>query len=211
VRSSSSELLALDLDGTLIDPRPRQVAVAAALLEDRGAAPLDEDAFWDAKRAGATTGAALEVLGYPEPLPREVAAAWRERVEEPRWQRLDRPFQGVGELLADLRAGGWELALLTARRRPAGPVDLVRRLGWSDRIGETVVVDPARSSEEKAAWLREHAPRRFIGDTESDGEAARRAGVEFVAVATGQRSAEYLRERGFRVVPGLAAACEGLS
>jgi phosphoglycolate phosphatase-like HAD superfamily hydrolase len=65
-----------------------------------------------------------------------------------------------------------------------------------------VVVAPAAASVEKAAALRQLGAAGLIGDTESDLEAARAAGVACELVSTGQRDAAFLREHGAAAVHG---------
>lgn len=178
--------MALDLDGTLLDCRARQVAVAADL-----AGSLDEDAFWAAKRAGATTAAALAAQGAPD-----VSAAWIDQIEDERWLALDEPLPGAEAAIAELRRAGFDPVVLTARRHADRAAAQVERLG----LAAPVVVSPAAAKVEKAAALRELGAAGLIGDTESDLEAARAAGVPCELVSTGQRDEAFLRGHGAAAV-----------
>jgi phosphoglycolate phosphatase-like HAD superfamily hydrolase len=178
--------VALDLDGTLLDCRARQVAVAVHL-----AGSLDEDAFWAAKRGGATTAAALAAQGAPD-----VSAEWVEQIEDERWLALDLPLPGAEAALAELRRAGFDPVVLTARRHANRVAAQVERLG----LAPPVVVAPAAASVEKAAALRQVGAAGLIGDTESDLEAARAAGVPYELVSTGQRDAAFLRRHGAAAV-----------
>jgi phosphoglycolate phosphatase-like HAD superfamily hydrolase len=179
--------LALDLDGTLIDCRARQVAVAVHV-----AGPLDEDAFWSAKRSGATTADALAAQGANDPA--AIAAAWMEQVEEERWLVLDRPLPGAAEALASVRAGGLAPVVLTARRHADRVRRQVRRLGLD--VDRVAVVAPADAVAGKAHELARLGARGMIGDSETDLRAAVQAGVAFEAVGTGQRDPDFLRRHG---------------
>jgi phosphoglycolate phosphatase-like HAD superfamily hydrolase len=168
----------LDLDGTLLDARRRQVEVARSLVPD-----LDGEDFWARKREGATT---RELLGD------EAAAAWVAAVEEPQWLALDVLLPGVADALRDVEAG----FVLTARRDARAVREQVAR-----HIGLPVeVVDPFDAAAQKAAVLQQRAASVYIGDTESDAKAAQLAGVPFVAVSTGQRSERFLRAAGVEVI-----------
>jgi phosphoglycolate phosphatase-like HAD superfamily hydrolase len=203
-------VLALDLDGTLIDARVRQVGVAAeALIEVSGSdGRLDERRFWRLKRAGATTAGALEHLGYPPAVSAAVAARWLERIESDAWLERDRSLPGVRGAVAALHD---RVVVLTARRRPPGAARSIAAAGLDSLIDEVVVVDPANVVAEKARALRRLRPVAFIGDTDSDGRAAASAGVPFAAVSTGQRSASYLRAQGFEPARSLRIALGSLS
>ncbi|HWV86108.1 MAG TPA: HAD family hydrolase, partial [Capillimicrobium sp.] len=130
--------IALDLDGTLLDCRPRQVALAAA-LHGPG---LDEAAFWAAKREGATTRAALEALGVDGERAARLARRWAAEVEDDRWLALDAPLPGVAAALTALREAGRDAVVLTARRRADAVRRQVAATGLGALVGAVEVVDP---------------------------------------------------------------------
>lgn len=195
--------VALDLDGTLIDAKVRQVELARFHLGAFGV-ELDGEVLWAKKREGATTRAALEAMGYP--CAAEVAAGWARDIESREWLVRDAWLDGVPEVLGALRERGLKLKVVTARQDEAALREQVEALGVSALVDEVVVVDPRRTAIEKAAHLEGVA--LFVGDSESDAEAARLAGVPFVAVATGVRSRAFLERLGLTVEEGLAAALE---
>lgn len=201
-------MIALDLDGTLIDARLRQVGVAAQALAELAGESLDEERFWEAKRAGATTVEALEVLGHPADTAAEIGRLWAQRIESVDWLRQDRALAGVRQALAALR--GVRLAVLTARRSSEGARLSLTCAGLDDLVDELFVVDPKAAVAGKASILSGSGAAAFIGDTEADGEAARRADVRFRAVATGQRASAYLLARGYEPLPSLDAALDGV-
>jgi phosphoglycolate phosphatase-like HAD superfamily hydrolase len=202
------QLIALDLDGTLIDARPRQVGVASEALATFAGEILDEERFWQAKLAGASTVQALEALGHPSDMAAEVGRLWAQRIESLEWLRQDRALDGARQALEGLR--GTRIAVLTARRSSQGARLSLACAGLEDLVEELFVVDPMAAAAGKAGILSERRPAVFIGDTESDGEAARRAGVRFRAVATGQRSRAYLQSRGYDPLTSLHAALDGV-
>ncbi len=209
--STNRASLALDLDGTLIDPQPRQVAVMAALVEDNATVePLRPADFWSLKRDGLTTGEALERLGVERALAGELAARWSRAVEDVRWLRLDRLIPGVDETLAELVEAGTRPAILTARRHEDRVRDQVTSLGLLRWCNGVQVVSPESAAEQKAAALEALGSRGFVGDTESDATAAELAGVAFAAVTTGQRAGEFLRARGLPAFDSLADALRAL-
>jgi phosphoglycolate phosphatase-like HAD superfamily hydrolase len=204
-------VLALDLDGTLIDARVRQVGVAVEAVRWAGAGELDETRFWRAKRSGATTRGALHALGYDRDVAERAARRWGERIETEEWLARDRALPGVRGVLARLRAGGQELAVITARRNVAGAGMSLRAAGLHESVEHLHVVDPGSAASAKAAVLRQLGHPPFVGDTESDAEASRLAGSRFIAVATGQRSRGYLSRHGCTVMGTLAGAVRALA
>jgi phosphoglycolate phosphatase len=198
--------LALDLDGTLVDARARQVAVASHVLGEMGEAALEEDLFWALKRAGATTERALVKLGYPLRAAADIADSWRKEIEADRWLELDDALPGVLRVLQELRSRGVTITVLTARQRAEGAARSLEGAGLADLVDELHVVDPARAVAAKADLLARHVHVGFVGDTASDGEAAAAAGVPFVAVTSGQCCFGHLYSLGYRVVPTLREA-----
>lgn len=209
--STSRASLALDLDGTLIDPKPRQVAVMTALFEGEATMePVRPADFWSLKRDGLTTAEALERLGVERALAGKLALRWARSVEDLRWLRLDRLIPGVDETLGELAEAGTRPAILTARRHEDRVRDQVSSLGLLRWCDEVQVVSPESAVEQKAAELEALGSRGFVGDTESDARAAELAGVAFAGVTTGQRAGEFLRARGLPAFDSLADALRAL-
>jgi phosphoglycolate phosphatase-like HAD superfamily hydrolase len=192
----SRAVIALDVDGTLLDCRVRQVAVARATAP----AAFDERAFWSAKRTGAATEAALIAAGLAQQAAHQAAGAWRAVIEDDEWLALDGLLPSALTALDALAADRRPVALLTARRRREAVRRQLDRLGVLARVDALVVVDPVRPAAAKADHLRRLGARAFVGDTESDAAAAVRAGVPFVAVASGQRSRSFLEAQGIAPV-----------
>lgn len=203
-------LFAFDLDGTLIDARGRQVGVASEALAAVTGERLDAARFWRLKRGGATTLAALIRLGHGSELSGEVARRWAERVEDDDWLDRDRALPGAARVLKRLGSDGYRLVVLTARRRGDGAARSLRASGLAPLVDAIEVVDPRAVVTAKAKALARLAPAGFIGDTDTDGDAAARAGIPFAAVATGQRSPTYLAQRGYAPARSLSAAVHAL-
>jgi phosphoglycolate phosphatase-like HAD superfamily hydrolase len=175
---------------------------------------LDEARFWRLKRAGATTREALASLGARAAVAERAARRWGERIESDEWLSRDRALPGVARSLESLRRSDRGVAVLTARRRAVGAARSLEAAGLDRLIDELIVVDPADAATAKARELRRLQALVFVGDTESDGEAARRADVPFAAVSTGQRSPGFLSARGYephRSLRGALSAFRGLA
>jgi phosphoglycolate phosphatase-like HAD superfamily hydrolase len=188
--SPSRGTLALDLDGTLIDPRPRQVAALAALLGP--GLEIDGDRLWELKREGLTTLRALTRLGFDAETAASLSERWVATVEDPRRLGLDRLLPGVADALEGLAAVGTRPLILTARQDAERARDQVASLGLLRWCADISVVSPSSAAEEKAVQLVARSCRAFVGDTESDARAAELAGVDFAAVTSGQRSRQFL-------------------
>lgn len=178
--------LALDLDGTLISCAPRHQALMLHACRQDELPPDFIAAYWNAKREGASNLVALRRLGHPEPEAR--AAAWNRDIEHWPWLGFDRLLPGVESVL---RGGRFRIAVLTARREKFFLHQQLDRLALTDRIDELVVVSPATAAAAKGDALRKLRPLAFVGDTESDAEAARLADIPFLALNCGMRSATF--------------------
>jgi phosphoglycolate phosphatase len=204
-------MLALDLDGPLLDPEPRQTAVLRWIFEqEQGRNFIDPDEVWELKRTGRSTESALMALGVPDEMAASLAARWADSIEEPRWLSLDQPFPGVIDLLSELAGGGSAPVIITARRHPDRVTEQAKSLGLMRWCAGIRVVSPDAATTAKADELRAIGATGFIGDTESDAAAANAAGVPFAAVATGQRSGAFLEERGMATFSSLGGALRGL-
>jgi phosphoglycolate phosphatase len=209
--SSTDGPLALDLDGTLLEPRERQLALLTELLRSEPGCPaVDLDLVWELKREGATTAEALRRLCVPTPVVERLARLWREQIEDRRWLAIDRPLPGVMATLDMLRRRGVRPLILTARQHPDRVEWQLAQVGLERWCPTVVVVSPAAARAEKAERLVALGCRAFAGDSESDADAARDAAVPFAAVATGQRSPRFLGSRGIESHASLLEALVAL-
>ena len=113
-----------------------------------------------------------------------------------------RPYGGVPELLADLRARGLKIAVISNKRDEAaarligatlpGLIDLT--VGERPDIPRKPDPAPVILAMDELGVKKEECI--LVGDSESDVEAARAAGVPFVGVTWGYRSRETLVSRG---------------
>lgn len=198
-------LLALDLDGTLVSCAPRHCALMRQLC--RGdALPADFiPRYWAAKREGASNLRALRTLGHPAAQAR--ADAWAREIEHWPWLGWDRLLPGVATALAARRH---RVVVLTARREPYFLRQQLDRLGLSTLIDDLIVVPPAEASQSKARQLQALKPLAFVGDTESDADAAQAVGTPFLALSCGMRSASFWQLHGQPPYPDLTAALAAL-
>jgi phosphoglycolate phosphatase-like HAD superfamily hydrolase len=185
--------IALDLDGTLLSCAPRQCALMRQLCKH----DVDEidpfiERYWAAKREGASNLKALRELGHPEPEAR--ALAWTRDIEHWPWLGFDRLLPGVAQGLAMLDRDQIHVVLLTARREPSFLHQQLDRLNLRRGIDALVVVPPGEASAAKGRALQRLRPAAFIGDTESDAEAALAAGVPFRPLSSGMRSPTYWQQ-----------------
>jgi phosphoglycolate phosphatase len=176
-------MVVFDWNGTVMADVERAVAATNAVLAAHGIAPLDEAGFRESFRlplAGWLGG-----LGVPEG-----EAAWNAAMAAR--PALARPEAAAA--LAALHEAGALVAVVSAAGAEAVGADLAAT-GLAPYVGTvwTAVSDKAsRLAEDRG--LRPRAI--YVGDTEYDVRAARRAGYEAVALTGGYRPAAALAEVG---------------
>jgi phosphoglycolate phosphatase len=184
--------IAFDLDGTLADTAPDIAAALNRMLDALGRDTLPQDAIRDMVGGGArslveralalTGGARAELVDRGLPLYLDFYAA-------------DvcvgtRPYPGVAQALDALAADGAALALCTNKVERLTHA-LVAALGWQKRFASVVGGDtlPTRKPDpamlHRAIALAGGGPALFVGDSITDADTARAAGVPFVAVSFG--------------------------
>lgn len=162
-----------DYDGTLVASRFADEEAVERLLEHDPAARAGAEVFW------ATEG---------QPLLPRIELAWPGRSREilPLFDEQAAPhrFAHVDTVVAALQARGYHLAVVSSRRRL--PLERgLRRTGLRDRFEDVVSLDDVREPKPSPEGLL-HALRAlgvpptravYVGDSELDIEAGRRAGM----------------------------------
>ncbi len=183
-----------DLDGTLIDSLPDIVWSFRAAFEAEGL-PVPAEAEVRARIGPPLEEMAAAFVAEPA-FVGPVCEAYR-RIYPRHFTERTRPFPGVLEVLGELRRRGWSLAVATTKRG-AMAAELVRALGldaYLDHVQGTdgmphkpapdVVLAALAALDAEGAWM--------VGDTVSDLQAGRAAGLRTYAVSWGTHDAERLR------------------
>lgn len=192
---SEASALLFDLDGTLVDTAGDIAAALDALLAENGNKQLGETVarglVGDGARALIEKG--WRRAGAPDPSPAELDALTKRwfALYEADIARTSRPYPGVRETLAALKARGRKLAVVTNKAdRPTAKLLAALDLApYFDAIvgGDVPFRKPdARHVHAGLAALGVPAPDAvFVGDSPNDAKAARAAGVPFLAVPYG--------------------------
>ncbi|HEV2783287.1 MAG TPA: HAD hydrolase-like protein [Actinophytocola sp.] len=175
-----------DLDMTLIDPRPGMVLAMNALAAETGLA-LDGEHF--ANHLGPPLHLVLRDFGAPPARIPELVARFRATYPEiviP----ATAPMPGARAALDAVRALGGRTLVVTAKHQPNAAKHLAA-LGWQvdELVGDLW-------STGKAAALRAHGARVYVGDHTADMAGALAAGAVGVGVTTGPCDAAALRVAG---------------
>jgi len=185
----------LDLDGTLLDTAPDIAAAANAMLAEQGLAPLAAEVVrgFIGRGIARLVESCLQATGSPlacarlEPALRSFGAHYA-RLNG----RASRPYPGVPETLARLRAASLKLACVTNKAR-AFTVPLLEKTGLAPWFDTVVTADDAGARKpHPAPFLRAcealgvaPAEALVIGDSAYDAEGARAAGCRVLLVSYG--------------------------
>ena len=182
-------VVGFDLDMTLVDSRPGIRASFAALIAETGV-------HIDIETAVGRLGPPLEVelADWVEP-DRIADLAQRYRAH---YVVLGVPgttlLPGAREAVEAVRARGGRSVVVTAKEERSARACLAH-------VGLPVdVVVGLRYGDGKVAALREHGATIYVGDTVTDVESGRAAGVAAIAVATGPHRAVDLAAAGAAAV-----------
>lgn len=199
-RNHNFDLVVFDWDGTLVDSTTLIASAIQAACRDL-AQPLPDDAaarfviglgFASAVRHVAPQ---LELADYPA-----FSAAYRAHYLA---GEADIPlFGGVPEMLRDLDAAGYRIAVATGKTR-AGLEHALARNGLHGRFHATRCADEGQPKPHPDMLLNLMAflaatPERtlMVGDTTHDLDLARNAGAQGLAVGYGAHPAEALAAHG---------------
>lgn len=115
-----------------------------------------------------------------------------------------RPYQGVCELLQNLKNAGFALAIVS--NKPQKEVSILREIFFADYVdvalgeceSEGIRKKPAPDMVYKALELLSASADDavYVGDSEVDIATAKNAGLDCISVLWGFRSEELLREKG---------------
>jgi phosphoglycolate phosphatase len=211
----------LDLDGTLIDSAPDLHAAVNAVLAAAGRPTLDlpmvkrfigDGVRRLVERAFAATGPALEPAALDQ-----ATARFSARYEAAA-SLLTRPYDGVPETLARLRASGMRLAVCTNKPMAAAGI-VLHELGLAPLIdavsgGDSVAQrkphpDHVRDALRRIGGTADQAA--MVGDNEHDIAAGKAAGLATVAVTYGYARVPYQELGADRLIDRFAALDQALT
>jgi len=212
------KLAVFDCDGTLVDG---QAAVCDAMEAAFFAAGLPTPDRGEVRRiVGLSLPQAVRALAPDSDPARQVAAvaAYKTAFRETRESgRLEEPlFDGVRDMLAELREAGWQLAVATGKSGRGLAACLsghaIDQLFVSLQTADRHPSKPHPAMLEMALQEAGASPYEavMIGDTSFDMAMARAAGVRAIGVAWGYHTADELRAAGAAAVAATVAELKDL-
>ena len=205
------KLIAWDFDGTLVDSRPLIEAGMAHALDALGQ-PRSVMAEW-LKYVGLPVEAGIRNTFGPLGLDGDTVLKAYRSFGHAEHEHMMQPFEGIPELLAELKGRGQRMAVVTSKRR----LPLLRQMAqwdWEPLFDPIITPDevthgkPHPESLEHLQALTGLAAEDIlmVGDTPFDLDMARAAGVPSLAVGHGFYPQEALAACGPRAyAPDTAA------
>lgn len=198
---NSFRLLVFDWDGTLMDSIGSIVACTRATLEELGLPGLPDEKIRGTIGLGLRETVDVLWPGGGEEVFTQVLECYRKHWLAT-WRDLPLLFEGVPEMLQELAADGYLLAVATGKSR-RGLDHVLEQTGLAGVFHATRTVDEAFSKPHPQMLLdildELGVPARdavMIGDTTYDLEMARNAGTASVGVCTGSHCREELERLG---------------
>jgi len=200
----NTQLILIDLDGTLVDSVPDLAHAVDAMLSDLGRPVAGEDRvrLWVGNGIERLVKRALtgELDAEPDSALYDQAFPVFYRHYQASNGRYSRLFPGIAEGLVQLAIRGYDLACVT-NKAEAFTVPLLQALGIHDRFSVIVSGDTLEHKKPHPAPLLHAANARgvdaanslMVGDSRHDVEAARRAGFGVACVTYGYNHGDDIR------------------
>lgn len=186
-------IVAFDFDGTLLDSRNRHTVVMRDVLNDFGI-NLNLDDLIEFKSFGKNNIDYLKTKGIDETTSQKVQKQWIANIESYEYLEKDILYDDAIFLLNKYSKNN-ELILITARANIDGLNKQIDKFDLRKYFKEIFVVNPGKTAtEQKAEILKSQNAILMIGDTNSDANAAKIAGIKFVFHENGFHNKEIVKE-----------------
>lgn len=188
--------LFLDLDGPILDNRPKYIALHRQLLNDASGLALAEEEYWGLKRALVPETEILSRCGVPTIQWDDYLRRRQAYIEHQQFLKLDRVWPGVKDWLVE-QGATHAIYLVTLRKRRKPLFQQLARLGLL-QLFEAILSEEANdgSADVKVRlmtpYLEFAKDAVMIGDTEADVQAAKQTNVASIAVTCGIRDRSLL-------------------
>ena len=184
-----------DLDGTLIDSKPRLFALFRNLVPE--AAEFSFEQYWRWKLDGLKHDDILKnEFQYDENQMQHFIKSWFEKIETEKYLAFDKPFSFSIEGLSLLQGKGHQLYLVTTRRDRATAIRQLQQLELEKYFKQILITEKLG---DKVAMVRELSVTLspsdiFVGDTEEDIRSGKELGIRTASVLSGFRSEKELQK-----------------
>lgn len=188
--------IVFDLDGTLIDVSRRHWHVYSKILQSYGKLPIPYLQYWHLKRDNTPWLEILKLSQFDGDATAEFIEIFISEIETVEHLKIDTVFNDTFSTLDSLK--NHELYLVSLRRNDAHFRAQLDWLKLRDYFKETRSGHTEKEGHHKKNEIIKKIAQKqsaiVIGDTETDVLAAKSLNLESIAVTTGIRSSEFLRQ-----------------
>jgi phosphoglycolate phosphatase len=184
--------LFFDLDGTLLDSKPRLYHLFQHLVPP---SVFTFAEYWELKKNKVNHRTILlGYFNYNEEHVKDFEREWMTKIEHPEWLKFDAPINGVTDFLKSLK-GKHNIYLVTARQFEQVLLKQMQQYGWEGLFTAIFVTEQKNQKHELIkAGASTNSMDWFIGDTGKDIETGKILGMKTAAVLTGFLNKERLAE-----------------
>jgi phosphoglycolate phosphatase-like HAD superfamily hydrolase len=191
------ETIILDLDGPVLDGMYRHYQCYKDIMSENCFSALGMEVYWEMKRQRMDRHKQLSLNGA-DAIYDLFLENWKDRIEDKKYLSFDTLQPGVYQKLADWKASGVKIILVTLRNNALNLYWQLDSLNLTPMFDHIVPVGIGGQYVGKADAARHFISygcsdrALWIGDTEVDISAARQLGVKVCAVNCGLRTGDYL-------------------
>ena len=178
VTKTEKQIVAFDLDGTLLDSRKRHQIVLDDILK-KYKIKLNTKDLITYKREGKNNIDYLLSKGIVKNLAKKIQKEWINNIEKEKYLAQDSLYRDTFSLLKKYQ--NFDRILLTARNNKKGVLKQLKNLKLMPYFKGIYIVPVGKeASNNKAKILKEKDAVLMIGDTLSDYKAAQKTGIDFI-------------------------------
>ena len=171
-----------DLDGTLIDSRPRLYHLFQELVP---VSDFSFDEYWTRKRSKLSHDKILrKEFGFQDSEIKLFQKNWMNLIENDYWLSYDKPYKGVDEFLTSISSHN--LYVVTARQSVSKAVQQLAAFGWNKIFSDILVTEQKFEKHELISRrISLSASDWLIGDTGKDIQTGKKLQIRTGAVLSG--------------------------
>lgn len=191
--TSSTDVIAFDLDGTILDSRKRHIVLLKDIMNQMKVSINIED-YLSYKRQGFSTKEYLLLKGLSKSVADKINRIWIDHIEDLSYLILDKIYPDFISLFYKFNMN--KVVLITARRNTENLYNQLNYLNLKNIFSRIFIVNPMLNpSKEKANLLIKIKAKKIIGDTYSDALAAKIANIPFIFHKDGFNSYSYIMNK----------------